>query len=173
MTANGVRTYAALVLNPFGYGLFFNWPLAGQVYKARISYADGSQDTVDLPAASESAITMSVENESVPKASVKITANAAYFNENKSKKYNLVIYSGGVATTISFPLDSALVTIDILKRRLSTGVASVTLFAPTGEPLCERLFFVQKYDQLKLGLSPDKTAYAKREKTVIDLQVND
>lgn len=156
-----------------GMGYFLINPVAGRAYRANVSYPDGSQETIDLPAASANAITMSVDNDAVPKASIKIKANAAYFIANKSKKYNLVIYSGGNATTVNFPLDSALVTIDILKRRLSTGVATVTLFAPTGEPLCERLFFVQKYDQLRLNLSTDKTSYRKQEKTVINLQSND
>ncbi len=167
------REVCAFASTHLGMGYFYIDPEPGKLYKAMVSYPDGLKDTVDLPNASENAITLSVNNDSIPKATVKITANAAYFSENKSKKYNLVIYSGGAATTVTFPLDSALVTIDILKRRLSTGVASATLFASTGEPLCERLFFVQNYDQLKLGLSPDKTTYTKREKTVINLQVND
>jgi len=57
----------------------------------------------------------------------------------------------------------------ILKRRLHTGIATVTLFLPTGESLCERLLFVQNYDQLNLGVSSDKAVYAKREKVNINL----
>ncbi|MEP6612599.1 MAG: TonB-dependent receptor, partial [Mucilaginibacter sp.] len=50
-----------------------------------------------------------------------------------------------------------------------TGVATVTLFSPDDEPLCERLFFVQNYDQLKLDVKTDQTVYAAREKVNISL----
>ncbi|HMG09751.1 MAG TPA: TonB-dependent receptor plug domain-containing protein, partial [Mucilaginibacter sp.] len=44
------------------------------------------------------------------------------------------------------------------------------LFSPAGDPLCERLLFVQNYDQLSLTLSGDKTSYTKRGKINIKLQ---
>src|SRR6185312_1211884 len=156
-----------------GMGSFYLDPLPGKTYSAKASFADGSTNTINLPVANSSGIILSVNNDSVQKASVKIEANAAYFSENKDKDYTLLIYSGGVATTVNLKLDSAIVTLDILKRRLHTGVATITLFSAANEPLAERLIFVQNYDQLSLEVSSDKTVYAKRGETNISLKAID
>ena len=152
-----------------GMGYFYLDPVPGKIYKAKVTFADGSTNTIDLPMANASGIVLSVDNDSIPKATVEIKANAAYFTENKGKAYALVIYSGGTATTVNVPLDSTKIKLDVLKRRLHTGVATITLFSPTNEPLAERLIFIQNYDQLNLEVSSDKTTYAKRGKADITL----
>jgi len=153
-----------------GMGFFYLKPEDGKTYKAKITWSDGTQNKVDIPKAEAKGIILSVNNDSLPKASVRIEAAKAYYQENKNKDYMLVIYSGGTATAVNCPLDSTLITLDILKRRLHTGVATVTLFSPAGEPLCERLLFIQKYDQLNLTVNAGKTTYAKKEK--IDFGLN-
>lgn len=156
-----------------GMGSFYLDPSSGKTYSAKVSFADGSTNIIDLPAATMSGIILSVNNDSVATTAVKIEANAAYFNENKGKDYILLIYSSGVATTVNLKLDSAIVKLDVLKRKLHTGVATVTLFSAANEPLAERLVFVQNYDQLNLEVSSDKTTYAKRGKTNITLRAID
>jgi CarboxypepD_reg-like domain len=154
-----------------GMGYFYLTPREGKTYKARFTYSDGTQNTIGLPNPDAKGIVLSVNNDSLPKASVKIEANNAFYQENKNKDYSLVIYSGGIATTVICKLDSPVIILDILKRRLKTGIATVTLFSPAGEPLCERLLFIQKYDQLHLAVSSDKKTYEKREKINISLNV--
>ncbi|HEY4322913.1 MAG TPA: carboxypeptidase regulatory-like domain-containing protein [Mucilaginibacter sp.] len=156
-----------------GMGSFYLTPQEGKSYKVKLSYADGTENIADLPIAGNEGITLSVNNDSLPKASVRIEASKLFYQQNKNKEYSLVIYSGGILKTITCTLDSPVTTLDILKRHLQTGVASVTLFSSTGEPLCERLFFVQNYDQLSIAVSSDKPVYAKREKVNIKLNIND
>src|SRR6185437_12465475 len=156
-----------------GMGSFYLDPSPGKTYSAKISFADGSTNTINLPAANSSGIILSVNNDSVAMATIKIEANAAYFSENKDKDYTLLIYSGGVTTTVALKLDSAMVKLDVLKRKLHTGIATITLFSPADEPLAERLIFVQNYDQLNLEVSGDKTVYAKRGKTNMTLKAID
>lgn len=163
-----VTTFAS-VHNGMGY--FDLTPMAGKTYKAKFTYADGTQLITDLPKADENGIALSINNDSIPKATVKIAATKSYYQLNKNKTFSLLIYSGGTANTVSIPLDSLIVTVDILKRRLHTGIATVTLFSPTNEPLCERLLFIQNYDQLIIALNSNKTAYNKREKTSMALAV--
>ena len=152
-----------------GMGCFYLKPGGGEPYRAKVTYPGGMEDMVDLPKPDTSGITLSVNNDSIPKASVTIEANPAYYQENKNKRYTLLIYSGGMATTVACKLDSPVITLDILKRRLHSGITTVTLFSPADEPLCERLLFVQNYDQLYLNINGDKTTYAKREKVNIKL----
>ncbi len=152
-----------------GMGYFYLEPEAGKTYKANITFADGTQNIVDLPLADAKGIALSINNDSLPKATAKIEANPVYFKENKGKDYTLLIYSGGHATTVTVKLDSMLLHLDILKKRLRTGITRVTLFSQTNEPLAERLIFVQNFDQLNLNLNCDKQVYAVREKVNIKL----
>jgi TonB-dependent SusC/RagA subfamily outer membrane receptor len=154
-----------------GMGCFYLNPQPGESYTARISYANGIEDSFALPKAQDNGIVLSVNNDTLSKAVVRIAVSPAYYRQNKNKVYGLVIYSGGISRTILCPLDSNLITLDILKRRLRTGVAMVTLFSPAAEPLCERLFFVQNYDQLNINVVSNKTSYGKREKVAINLNV--
>jgi len=165
-----VATFASAHL---GMGYFYFTPQQGKTYKAKLTYADGAQNTIELPNAENNGIVLSINNDSLPKATVRIEASKEFYQENKNKDFTLLIYSGGIATSVTCKLDSSVTTLDILKRRLHTGIATVTLFSPTGEPLCERLLFVQNYDQLSLALNSDKPAYAKREKANISLNVKD
>ncbi len=153
----------------FGMGYFYINPAEGKTYKAKLIYPNGSQDVIDLQKPEGSGIVLSVNNDSIPKASVRIEANKAFYQENKNKVYTLLIYSGGIATTVSCKLDSQITALDILKRHLHTGVAIITLFSPKGEPLCERLIFIQTYNQLNLTVSCNKTAYTKREKVQLNI----
>ncbi|MGH7238309.1 MAG: carboxypeptidase-like regulatory domain-containing protein, partial [Candidatus Saccharimonadales bacterium] len=114
---------------------------------------------------------MSVNNAALPVASVSIKAGAAFYEENKGQDYALVIYSGGIVTTVTRELDSPVINLDILKRHLHTGVATMTLFTAGGVPLCERLFFVQNYDHLRINLTDNKSAYTKREQSNIRFNV--
>lgn len=166
---NSGKLVARFVSVHLGMGYFEFEPEEGKMYKANTTFADGTENTIDLPAPISKGISLSVNNDSLPKAEVKIKANPAYFNENKGKNFTLLIYSGGIATTVSVKLDSATICLDILKRHLQTGIATITLFSSSDEPLCERLFFVQNYDQLSLNLSTDKESYTTRGKVSIKL----
>jgi len=153
-----------------GMGYFYITPAEGKSYKAKITLTNGSQDVIELPAPVTDGITLSVNNDSIPKASVRIEASAGYYRQNRGKTYPLVIYAQGIVTTVNCKLDSAVIDLDILKRKLRTGVAVVTLFSPANEPLSERLLFVQNYDQLSFS-TDSKDSYAKRGHVNINLHV--
>lgn len=161
---NDSREICNFASTHLGMGYFFLNPEKGKIYKAKLIFDDGSQDIVYLPKPEASGITLSVNNDSIPIASVRIEANAAYYQANQNKDFFLVIYSGGIAVTVTCKLDSSVIDLGITKRRLHTGVATITLFSPNEEPVCERLLFVQNFDQLSLHITADKTAYTKREK---------
>jgi hypothetical protein len=152
-----------------GMGYFYLEPEAGKTYRANITFADGTQSGVSLPLADTKGIALSINNDSLPKATVKIEADPVYYKENKGKDYTLLIYSGGSAITVNLKLDSMAIKLDILKRHLHTGITRVTLFSSANEPLCERLMFVQNYDQLNLDINSNKSSYRSREKVSLKL----
>jgi hypothetical protein len=98
-----------------------------------------------------------------------IAVNNTYYQQNKDRAYQLLIYSGGIAITVDCKLDSPVIKLDLAKRHLRTGINTLTLFSQAGEPVAERLFFIQNYDQLNLSVSSDKTTYAARGKINIRL----
>ncbi|BAU52597.1 carboxypeptidase regulatory-like domain-containing protein [Mucilaginibacter gotjawali] len=168
---NENKKVASFASSHLGMGYFYFEAKPGKTYTARLSYPDGRQDEVDLPKADPDGITLSVNNDSLPKAIVKISTGEGYFQANQNKNYTLVIYSGGMVTTVNCSLTDMEIKLDVLKRKLRTGVALITLFSPENEPLCERLIYVQNYDQLNLNLNltAGKEQYAPREKVNIKL----
>ena len=154
-----------------GMGYFNLLPQEGRSYTARVTYPDGSKGEVKLPAAEQSGLTLTANNDAFPQVNIKIEANRACFAQNKGKDYTIVIYSGGTGTLITCRLDTNIIVLDVAKRHLLTGVATVTLFSPEGEPLSERLFFVQNYDALKFDLKSDQKIYKARGEVKINLNV--
>jgi len=169
ITDNTGKTITSFTSAHLGMGWFYLQPEDGKSYSASLTFGDGTQNTINLPDAEKLGITLTANNDSIQKASVVITANSAAYLQNKGKDYSLLIYSGGVATVVTSPLDSQVIRFDVAKHRLRTGVATLTLFSPNGEPISERLFFVQNYDQMRLAVNSDKAAYTAREKVVIKL----
>lgn len=169
VTDNTGKTITSFTSAHLGMGWFYLQPEDGKSYSASLTFADGTQNIINLPDAEKQGITLTADNDSIQKTSVVITANNAAYLQNKGKDYSLLIYSGGVATVVTSPLDSPAIRFDIAKHRLHTGVATLSLFAPNGEPISERLFFVQNYDDMRLTVNSDKAAYAAREKVVIKL----
>jgi len=173
ITDNTGKSITSFTSAHLGMGWFYLQPEDGKSYSANLTFADGTQNTIDLPDAEKQGMTLTADNDSIQKISVVITANNAAYLQNKGKDYSLLIYSGGVATVVTSPLDSPAIKFDIAKHRLHTGVATLTLFSPKGEPLSERLFFVQNYDDLRLTVNSDKATYTAREKVVIKLNAKD
>ena len=169
ITDNTGKTITSFTSAHLGMGWFYLQPEDGKSYSVNLTFADGTQNTIDLPPAEEQGMTLTANNDSIQKISVVITANSAAYIQNKRKDYSLLIYSGGVATVVTSPLDSPVIKFDIAKHRLQTGVATLTLFSPNGEPLSERLFFVQNYDDMRLAVNSDKAVYTAREKVIIKL----
>jgi len=147
-----------------GMGYFYLYPDKDNAYKANLTFADGTQTVVDLPKPAASGIALAVADDSTSTISIKIQTNEAYYHANRNKDFLLVIYSGGNAITYVSKQEAPVITLDIEKKVLRTGVSTITLFSPVGEPLCERLIFVQNNDLLTLRVHTDKTGYREKEK---------
>ncbi|MCR8561017.1 carboxypeptidase regulatory-like domain-containing protein [Mucilaginibacter sp. BJC16-A38] len=161
-----ITTFASQHL---GMGYFYLEPRENKTYKSKITYADGTEAIIDLPAAGSNGLSMDVTDLSRA-YTIKINASKNWYQENRNKNYTLIIYSGGMPFSFAVKLDKQEVGLNIGKKEFRTGVAKATLFSQAGEPLCERLFFVRNDDLLKLGLSTDKSTYATREKVKVFLK---
>ncbi|RYU90495.1 TonB-dependent receptor [Mucilaginibacter terrigena] len=150
-----------------GMGQIFITPEEGKTYKAKVTYPDGSVNTVDLPKPEAKGVSLSVNNSDLTKLSIDINANKPYYLDNKDKEINVVIYSGGVVKTVKTTLDNQAIGFDLPKKDLSSGIAQITLFSGSGVPLSERLVFIQNEDGVKFTINSDKTTYAAHDKAHI------
>ena len=152
-----------------GMGYFIFHPEKDNTYKAKLSFADGSQNIIDLPKPEVSGISLSVTSDSISKISIGISANEPYYKNNRNRDFLMLLYSGGKTISYPYKLDDTTIFFDLEKKLFQTGVTTVTLFSQDGEPICERLFFVQNNDQLNLKMHADKTSYGKKEKVNLSL----
>ncbi|HEY2583956.1 MAG TPA: TonB-dependent receptor [Mucilaginibacter sp.] len=175
VTDNNNNQVATFTSTHLGMGLFDLSPEGGKTYKAAITYADGSVNTVQLPAASDNGYTLSIDNTQADVIGIKILPGEIVRKSGlQNGEMSLVGQCGGVIFYAgkSKP-GSKSFTATIPKSKFPSGIAQFTLFSPTGEPLNERLVFVQNNDQLKLDVTTEKQSFSPREKTKIELNARD
>jgi len=153
-----------------GMGLINITPVEGRTYKAKLTYADGTRAIVDLPKADEKGMALLVNNTNPDKLLIEINANRAYYLANKNKEIGITIYSGGGAVrSVKTALDGQVLDLNLAKKDFQTGIVRVTLFSQTGEPVNERLAFIQNDDLIDLQTAADKTYYTTRDKVHLTL----
>ncbi|MCQ6960257.1 MG2 domain-containing protein [Mucilaginibacter aquariorum] len=152
-----------------GMGQVFITPEDGKTYKAKVTYPDGSTNTIDLPKTEAKGMSLSVNNSDLNKLSIDINANKPYYLENKNKEVSVVIYSAGIVKTVKTVLDNQVIGFDLPKKDLKSGITQITLFSESGMPLSERLVFIQNADELTFTVNSDKTTYATHDKAHITL----
>jgi len=165
---NEVTTFSSTHL---GMGMFMFTPQPGKSYKANVIYADGSKDAVALPQALDHGYVLAITNaDSLNNVIVQITGNG----ESQSGSLVLVARSGGEIffEGKSKPGASAFTAV-IPKSKFPSGIVQFTLFSGSGEPVNERLIFIQNPDKLKLALTSSLQSYSPRQRVKIDINVKD
>jgi hypothetical protein len=152
-----------------GMGTFILAPEPGKNYQARITFEDGSQNTVALPKALDQGYVMIV-NGNIPDdpdhIAVRIMASPALVGN----EINLLAQSGGnVCFAAKNKMENGSLTLKIPKDRFPSGVAQFTLFKAVGNAVNERVIFVNRADGLNLAVTSSRQTYTAREK--MNLQV--
>ena len=168
-TNNQVAAFTSMHL---GMGAFYLQPEEGKTYKARVTFADGSQNTFDLPVPVSKGIVLAVKD-TLGKISIEIRTNKAYFQENINKSISLVTYGSGFVNTVNTKLDSRRLSMDIPNSQFPSGIVQVTLFSQNGDPLSERLLFLQNPDLLNLTVNANKLSNSKRGRVSINVNAKD
>ena len=141
-------------------GSFTILPEGGKTYKANLSFSNGVNKTVQLPETKSSGITISVVNSTPTNFILQLSSSPAFFAQNQDKNFYLVARSKGV---IYFAAQTNLATANIgasiAKNKFPTGIVQITLFTNKGEPLTERLVFVNHSDVSSLIINSDKKVY--------------
>ncbi|MCO5946112.1 TonB-dependent receptor [Mucilaginibacter flavidus] len=157
-----VTTFASTHL---GMGVFSLVPHADKTYKANITYADGTTGTVDLPKAVANGYTINLNNSNADTIRVRVAAGG----DGTQSQLSLVAQvNGAVYYAVQSGPFAKFFNVVIPKSKFPTGVVQFTLFSQTGEPLNERLAFVQNPAELKLDINA-KPTYTTRQKVEIEL----
>ncbi len=151
-----------------GMGVFDLTPMAGLTYQAKITYADGTEYTIPLPTAVDKGYVLSITDSEPQNIRVKVTTSAPLFGEDPNRQLTLVAQNGGkIYFSAKTTPGKAVFTSVISKRTFPSGITQFTLFSATGEPLNERLLFIQHPDQVNLSMTTDSPVYAPRQKVKI------
>ncbi|MDB5004733.1 MAG: carboxypeptidase regulatory-like protein [Mucilaginibacter sp.] len=161
---------ATITAQHLGMGVFELTPVAGKTYKASLTFPDGSQNSYDLPGAKDNGITLAVNNTDAEKIAITFSASDAFFATNRNKMIAIVGQSGQVVcyagqTQLTTPIYTA----TLLKSKFPSGIVQFTIFTSTGDALAQRICFVQRNDQLKIGLSTPKTTYTARDQVAFNV----
>ena len=164
VTDNAGEVVASIESQHLGMGSFTFAPEAGKTYKATLTFGNGIKKTVPLPAIKSSGITMSAINTDAENLTLRITSNPLYFSANRNKSYYIVAQSKGVIcyaaqTKLNAPVFAA----SVPKNKFPAGIVQLTLFSASGEPISERLIFVNQPGDLRLSVSTDKKTYGVKQ----------
>jgi hypothetical protein len=153
-----------------GMGSFNMVAEAGKTYKANITYADSTKSILELPRAISAGYTININNTNADTIRLRVTAG----DHSDMNKLCLIAQSGGIVYyAAEITGQNKFFSAIIPKSKFPSGIAQFTLFSAIGEPLIERLIFIQNPDQLKFNLSAKKQNYSPREKVVINLDARD
>lgn len=154
-----------------GMGAFALQPQQGQRYTARVTFEDGSKAEYTLPEAKQTGFVLSVEETSDPNQ-VQLSVKS-----NVAGRQSLVltgISRDAVQHTEQFNLEAGQsFNKQISKADFPTGIARFNLATASGEPLAERLVFIDNNDNLNISLTTDKKTYAGREQVTMQVLARD
>jgi len=173
VTDNEGRQVAQLSSAHLGMGVFELTPVSGITYQAKIIDKNGAQFTAKLPFVVDKGYVLNIDQNGPQSLLVKITASGT-MSVNASNELTLVAQSGGKiyyshkAKPGTIPFTSV-----IPKNKFPSGLVQFTLFLSSGEPLNERLVFVQNPDQLNLTITGNQRVYAPRQDVKLTLTAQD
>ena len=164
---NTVATFNTLHL---GMGSFQITPLSSKTYTAHITLTDGSTKTIALPKATDDGYVLAIDNTDVNNLVVLIRASHNALAQNGNDTLLLVAQAGGNIYYASKGKPGvASFSASVPKSRFPSGIVQFTLFSSKGEPLNERLVFVQNPDLLNLSVSTGQPTYKPQQKVEIKL----
>lgn len=157
-----------------GMGEFELTPVKGKTYRAMITFLNGSERVIALPEAHDDGYVLSISSQDEDKINVKISALKDLPNKDLKQQPLLIAQSAGkIAFSARVNTAQGIYNVTIPKSSFSTGIVQFTLFSSAGEPLNERLVFINNKDQLKLNISPDKFNYSTGQKVTLNISALD
>ncbi|HVV55916.1 MAG TPA: TonB-dependent receptor plug domain-containing protein [Mucilaginibacter sp.] len=158
-----------------GMGVFAFVPMAGKKYHAQVLAPGETSFNVNLPAALSEGYTLAVNDLDKDSIYVRVAVNDKTLKSNHDKRFGIIAQSNGkVLYTTEAGLDHTVYTASIPKKRFPEGIAQFTLFSQSGEPLAERLAFIDNGNgELRLNLKPFLKSDYEKGKMKFELSTTD
>ncbi|MEJ7828417.1 MAG: hypothetical protein WKF91_09485 [Segetibacter sp.] len=170
VTDQNGKTIASLVTTHTGYGKFELTPAPNELLTASIT-ANGVEKKFKLPAIKKEGISLIVNNTNTNRAFVQVDRNVL----NKSMYNNLLV----VAQMYGRPVYMGKVNFSedatgmaIVKKDLPPGIMQITVFDTIGNPLAERLVFVNNNKVLDVNLKTDSISFQNRGKNKFKMDLS-
>ncbi|AQG77972.1 TonB-dependent receptor plug domain-containing protein [Spirosoma montaniterrae] len=156
-----------------GMGYFSVKPENGQTYKVFARVPGGAFAPYPLPAIQPLGVTMQVDNLS-NKDNIRVYVRHNKTSNDPAAMFTLLAQTRGQvvqAAKVSLAKKTAVVLLP--RADFPEGITQLTLFDETNKPVCERLAFIDKKDQIAIALTTSKTTYASRERVDLTLTTTD
>ena len=152
-----------------GMGAFNLLPIKGKNYEAIITFADGSRKSFKLPIPHDDGFVMHIDN--TDPLYLEVTVNTT---PNSKSNIGLLAQSGS-EVCYAAESKSGLTSFKTLipKNKFPSGIAQFTLFSSSGEPLNERLVFIQNPDTLSLTVKPVGDKFSPLGKMQLNIEAKD
>ena len=115
-------------------------------------------------------IDLCLDNNDPNVLNLKVQCDDAFLKDFKDKTFFVLGKSGGaICFAAKMVLKDLVYSAPIPKNKFPTGVAQVTLFTDDGEPVSERVAFIQHNDQINLSVTSDHPSYATRQMVKLNI----
>ena len=164
ITDNSNNVVTEFSSSHLGMGVFVLVPEDGKTYTAHVTYADGTTATPVFPKVGSDGINLSVDNNDPDNLNIKLQADEAFLKDFQGKTFFIIAKSSGaIAFAAKLQLAGPVYNASIPKSKFPTGIVQLTLFTDDGEPVSERIAFIQHNDQLNLSVNSDYPEYETRQ----------
>ncbi len=155
-----------------GMGRFAFTPATGRSYHVEVTRPAGVAEPFALPVAAEAGCTLKTFDD--PKGVEKVVRAAVSCTEPRTVILNAVVRGQRAATATAKvePGKPAIAYLELAKPE-AQGVARVTLFSDSLEPLAERLVYRAWHKDLKVTVKPDRKSYSPRGQVTLDIETRD
>lgn len=156
-----------------GMGTFSMLPILGETYKAVVSFDNGTERSFDLPAVVSDKINVVFTTQDAEFINLGLVTNEDYFKKVEGKPYYIFgQLNGHLVYAAQASIKSSAVAIKIPKKELPNGIVQLTLITPDGQPISERLVFIQPQQLIDIKVSSDKPSYARKDLVKLKLNLN-
>ena len=165
ITDNANNVVAEFASTHLGMGAFVFKPEEGKTYIAKVTFADGTTATPDLPKIETGGINLSLENSDPDNLKLRIQADLSFVKEYLGKTFFILAKSNGIICfAAKTKLQNQVYNASIPKTKFPTGIVQVTLFTEEGDPISERIAFIRKEsDLLNIAVNGDQPTYSTRQ----------
>jgi hypothetical protein len=155
-----------------GMGQFILIPEPNMTYSAQFTYGDGLKKTVSLPETKAAAINLIVQQVNDTEVQVGVMTNEAYLKQNEGQNYFIIAHTNGILSygaQLSLKNEAALIRLP--KEGIPTGILHITLLKANGEPVSERLVFVENEKPIDIEVSTDKSTYNQKDLVALHVAI--